>query len=560
MSSRLRLAVAGIGNNISALMQGIYFYRDLIARGAAADTLPGIRRTDIGGFGVDDVELVAAFDIDPRKIGSDLADAVFAEPNNYPSLGVALPPQNVAVVQGLVLREAMVEHRDTVVATLRRAGAELLLYSLPTGLQWAADAYAECALEAGVGFVNCTPEIVGRNPDLRTRFADAGVPLIGDDLASHLGTSVVHRALLQLVAERGLTLNSSYQLNIGGNEDFRNLLQNGGSKRQSKKNALAQNPAELDRIEVVPSAGYIAHLKDNKVAILNIEAAGWGGTPISVDLKLKVQDSSNAAGVIIDLIRIAAAAGRKKLGGFHNAASPLLKSPPFGHGPDESMAADSALRGLAARDETASAAAAAVRIGIVAYDGVDELDLVGVYAPLAKVASTSPDLQVQVVGTSPSISGSNGMSLRADQLWASPSSALRFDALVIPGGAGAARAAAAPLADMIRAHHKAHLPIYTVCSGALLLGELGLLEGKRVAFHARKGDTLAERYGCVVSTGVIRDTWLTSAGGFTDGSRLKAVEIALNVLHDFAPAALPAVEERIECWRSTSFEASTGLG
>lgn len=350
MGQVMRLAVAGVGNNISALLQGIYFYRDLLNQHGDDAKLPGIRHAVIGGMNVGDVELVAAFDVQPQKIGLDLGAAIFQAPNNYPRLDVDLPRQGVDVRLGLRLGEAgAVLGRDEVVAELRRSGAETLLYSLPTGMQWAADAYAECCLEASVGFVNCTPEVVARNPKVLAAFEAAGVALIGDDLASHLGTSIVHRSLLRLLSERGLTLSNSYQLNIGGNEDFRNLLQNGGSKLKSKKNALAQNDAELELIEVVPSAGYISHLKDNKVAMLNIEAVGWGGTPVSLDLKLKVQDSSNAAGVIIDLIRIAAAAQRCAQGGFHASASPLLKSPPFGHPHDEVAAADQALLSLEPR-------------------------------------------------------------------------------------------------------------------------------------------------------------------------------------------------------------------
>jgi myo-inositol-1-phosphate synthase len=345
----MRLAVAGIGNNISALLQGVYFYRELAARLGPDDGLPGIRRRYIGGLAVDDVALVAGFDVLPAKIGRDLREAVFTPPNNYPNLGADVPAQGVKVAGGLTLEDGEVRGHAEVVAELRRSKAEVLLYSLPTGLQWAAEAYARCSLEAGVALVNCTPEIVARDPQTLAAFENAGVPLIGDDLASHLGTSVVHRTLLRLLQDRGLTLASSYQLNFGGNEDFRNLLQNGGAKLQSKKNALAQGPAELDLIEVVPSAGYIRHLKDNKVAILNVEAIGWGGTPVSLDLKLKVQDSSNAAGVIIDLIRIAAAARRQEFGGFNAAAAPLLKSPPFGHWPDEAAGAEAALEGLLTR-------------------------------------------------------------------------------------------------------------------------------------------------------------------------------------------------------------------
>jgi len=346
----MRLAAAGIGNNISALLQGIYFYRDLLSRPIDTKGLPGIRHIQIGGMNVGDVAMVAAFDVASQKIGQDLGAAIFQAPNNYPHLGVEIPQQAVKVSPGFRLSESgTVVGRNEVIAELQRSKADILLYSLPTGMQWAADAYAQCCLDAGVGFVNCTPEIVARNPELLAAFEAAGLSLIGDDLASHLGTSVVHQSILRLLSERGLTLRSSYQLNIGGNEDFRNLLQNGAGKLKSKKNALAQNESELDLIEVVPSAGYIRHLKDNKVAIVNVEAVGWGGTPVSLDLKLKVQDSSNAAGVIIDLIRIAAAAQRCGLGGFHSAASRLLKSPPFGHAHDEVLAAENALVSLEPR-------------------------------------------------------------------------------------------------------------------------------------------------------------------------------------------------------------------
>lgn len=349
MPERMKLAVAGIGNNISALLQGVYYYRALADSHGDSARMPGIRHPYIGGLGVSDIDFVAGFDVQSQKIGQDLATAIVAPPNNYPDLGVGVPQQGARVSPGLRLEGGAVVGRDEVVHELRRSGAEVLLYSLPTGLQWAAEAYARCSLEAGVGFVNCTPEIVARDPDMLAAFEAASTPLIGDDLASHLGTSIVHRALLNLLNERGLTLRSSYQLNIGGNEDFRNLLQNGGSKLQSKKNALAQGGPDLDLIEVVPSAGYISHLKDNKVAMLNVEAVGWGGTPISVDLKLKVQDSSNAAGVIIDLIRIAAAARRLSFGGFHAGASPLLKSPPFGHPANEPAVAEAALDALVSR-------------------------------------------------------------------------------------------------------------------------------------------------------------------------------------------------------------------
>ncbi|MFJ1649773.1 inositol-3-phosphate synthase [Streptomyces sp. NPDC088258] len=334
MAEDIRIAVAGVGSNISALFQGAEMYRKLGAEGVSEKDFPGIKRARIGGIAVCDLAFVAAFDIHPNKTGRPFNEAVLAEPNNYPRLDVDLPQVPVTVQPGLPTQEdAGPTSRAfrAVVDQLRESRAEVLLYSLPTGLQWAADAYARAALEAGVAFVNCTPEIVARSPEMMAAYEDAKVPLVGDDLASHLGTSVVHRALLGLLSERGLTLSSSYQLNFGGNEDFRNLREKGASKRQSKLNALAQEGVDTSKVEVIPSAGFVPHLRDNKVAMLNIEGLGWAGTPVSLDLKLKVQDSSNAAGVIIDLIRIAAASSRLNTAGFPPAAVRVLKSPAGGH-------------------------------------------------------------------------------------------------------------------------------------------------------------------------------------------------------------------------------------
>ncbi len=331
MKHSAKVAIAGVGNNISALTQGVRYYANLDAQGVPEADFPGIKRPRVDGLAVYDLDIVAAYDIDERKVGAEFNEAIFQEPNNYPRLGVEMAPIGVVVEKGFSLGEVTDDEVRRIAASLRDSAAEVLLYSLPTGLQWAATAYAEAALAAGVAFVNCTPEIVGRDEDILGRYVSAGLPLIGDDLASHIGTSVVHRSLLALFAERGISLSGSYQLNLGGNEDFRNLREQGASKRQSKLNALAQDGVPLDRVDVIPSAGYVPHLMDHKVAYLNLEGAGWANTPVEVDLKLRVQDSSNAAGVIIDLVRIAAAALRAQQKGFVAAAARLLKSPPMGH-------------------------------------------------------------------------------------------------------------------------------------------------------------------------------------------------------------------------------------
>ena len=331
--SQLKVAIAGVGNNISALLQGVWYYRGLALDGVPVEAFPGLRRPKVGPFGPADVDIVAAFDVQPEKVGQDLARAIVTAPNNYPVLG-DLPLTGVSVARGMSCSDQSRHvpggrHPDSgrVRDVLMASGAEVLLYSLPTGMPREAEAYAQCALDAGIGFVNCTPDVVARNPGIYGAFAAAKLPIVGDDLASHLGSSVVHKHLLELFIARGITLESSYQLNLGGNEDFRNLLVNGASKAKSKKNALSGSGANLERVQVVPSAAHVPGLKDNKVGLINVEGAGWAGTPVTIDLKLKVQDSSNAAGVIIDLLRFAGARKRAGIGGMVQEVVDLLKSP-----------------------------------------------------------------------------------------------------------------------------------------------------------------------------------------------------------------------------------------
>jgi myo-inositol-1-phosphate synthase len=307
---RVRVAVAGVGNNTSALVQGIDFYRQ-------TGSLVGIHRPAIDGLGVADVEFAAAFAISEAKVGKDLTEAIFMPPNNFPHLNSDLPKADVPVTKGLVDASGV----DRVAAAL--AGAEVLLYSAPSGRPETARAYADAACKAGVAFINTTSDAVARDQMWMDRFEVAGLPLLGDDLASQFGTSVVHNALLRLVEERGLTLISSYQVNLGGTEDFRNLVENPNTKKQSKLNALSA----ADIVQMAP-LGYLSHLKSQKVAHLNLEAQGWGETAVSLDVKLKVHDPSGAAGVNIDLIRIAASALRNRHGGYPAEATPLLKSPP----------------------------------------------------------------------------------------------------------------------------------------------------------------------------------------------------------------------------------------
>ncbi|WP_327031956.1 inositol-3-phosphate synthase [Micromonospora ureilytica] len=315
MTERVKVAVVGVGNNTSALLQGIALYRQ-------SGSLVGIRRPTIDGLGVGDIDVVAAFATSEEKIGRDVTEAIFLPPNNFPRLDCNLPRAGVPVTKGLVDASGV----RRVAAAL--AGAEVLLYSAPSGRTETAQAYAEAAHTAGVAFINTTSDPVARDPRRMERFEAAGLPLLGDDLASQFGTSVLHNALLRLLAERGLTLVSSYQVNLGGTEDFRNLVENPDTKKQSKLNALSMaDKAAADTVAVAP-LGYLPHLASHKVAHLNIEAQGWGETAVSLDVKLKVHDPSGAAGVNIDLIRIAASALRDGRGGHCAEATSLLKSPP----------------------------------------------------------------------------------------------------------------------------------------------------------------------------------------------------------------------------------------
>ena len=253
------------------------------------------------------------------KVGKDLTEAIFMPPNNFPHLNSDLAKADVLVTKGL----ADASEVDRVAAALAEAQAEVLLYSAPSGRLETAQSYAAAACKAGVAFVNTTSDAIARDQTWMHRFRMAGLPLVGDDLASQFGTSVVHNALLRLVEERGLHLVSSYQVNLGGTEDFRNLVENPNTKKQSKLNALSA----ADNVQMAP-LGYLSQLKSQKVAHLNLKAQGWGETAVSLDVKLKVHDPSGAAGVNIDLIRIAASALRNGHGGYPAGATPLLKSPP----------------------------------------------------------------------------------------------------------------------------------------------------------------------------------------------------------------------------------------
>ena len=289
-------------------------------RGRRRGNSRGQLHVQFGDYHIRDIEFVAAFATSPEKIGLDLSEAIFLPPNNFPRLTAEMPPSGVTVRRGLTDASEV----ERVAGEL--AGAQVVLYAAPSGRAETAHAYADAALRAGAAFINTTSDAVARDPRWLDLFVTAGLPLLGDDLTSQFGTSVLHHALLRLLEERGLSVASSYQVNLGGTEDFRNLVEHSNTKLQSKRNALA-GTSGADQVQIAP-LGYVPHLKSHKVAHINIEAQGWGETPVSLDVKLKVHDPSGAAGVTIDLIRMAASALRQRRGGYLAEAAPLLKSPP----------------------------------------------------------------------------------------------------------------------------------------------------------------------------------------------------------------------------------------
>lgn len=334
----IRVAVAGVGNCASALVQGVCFYRDA----AEEEFVPGLMHANLGGYGVGDVEFAAAFDVDRNKVGKDLSEAIFAEPNNtfafaeVPSLGVEV--QRGATHDGLgkYLRERIEEAPGSgvdVAGILRRTGTDVLVSYLPVGSETATRWYAEQALEAGCAFVNCIPVFIASDPSWARRFLRRGLPLIGDDVKSQVGATITHRLLTRLFRERGVRLDRTYQLNFGGNTDFLNMLERERlqSKKASKTNAVTSqlgHPLESANVHVGPS-DYVPWLADRKWCHIYMEGTTFGDVPIKCELKLEVWDSPNSAGVVIDAVRCARLALDRGIGGaLVGPSSYFMKSPP----------------------------------------------------------------------------------------------------------------------------------------------------------------------------------------------------------------------------------------
>jgi myo-inositol-1-phosphate synthase len=335
---QVRVAIAGVGNCANSLIQGVSYYADA----DPTSTVPGLMHVDLGGYHIRDIEFVAAFDVDAAKVGQELTKAMWAGVNDtyrfcdVPEIGVMV--QRGPTLDGLgkyyrmTIEESSEEPID-VVAALRESKADVLVAYLPVGSEQALRFYAEAALEAGVGFVNCIPVFIASDPTWARRFHEAGVPIIGDDIKSQVGATIIHRTLARLFEDRGVMVERTSQLNVGGNMDFKNMLERERleSKKISKTQAVSsQLDGALDEgdIHIGPS-DHVPWLTDRKWAYIRIEGKAFGDVPLNAELKLEVWDSPNSAGVVIDAVRCAKLALDRGIGGPLLAASSyFMKSPP----------------------------------------------------------------------------------------------------------------------------------------------------------------------------------------------------------------------------------------
>ncbi|MFM7271850.1 MAG: inositol-3-phosphate synthase [Actinomycetes bacterium] len=338
-NGKIRVAIAGVGNCASSLVQGIEYYRNA----DPSDDVPGLMHVELGGYHVRDVEFVAAFDVDADKVGLDLGKAIFAGQNNTVRFCQNVPDANVPVLRGptldglgkyyrLTVEESPVEPVD-VVQALRDARADVLVSYLPVGSEDAQKFYAQACIDAGVAFVNAIPVFIASNPEWAAKFEAAGVPIVGDDIKSQVGATIVHRILARLFEDRGMVLDRTYQLNVGGNMDFKNMLERERleskkiSKTQSVTSQLENGIADED-VHIGPS-DHVAWLEDRKWAYIRLEGRNFGDVPLNVELKLEVWDSPNSAGVIIDALRCAKIALDRGIGGpLLGPSAYFMKSPP----------------------------------------------------------------------------------------------------------------------------------------------------------------------------------------------------------------------------------------
>jgi myo-inositol-1-phosphate synthase len=344
---KIKIAIAGLGNCAGSLIQGIEYYKN---NGNEKEPI-GLMHWDIGGYHPHDIKVVAAYDIDKRKVGRDVSEAIFAPPNCTMRFYDDIPTMDVPVHMGKIL-DGFPEHmlsydeqyrfvpseraeasKEDVVQTLKDSRAEMLMNYLPVGSEQAARFYAECALEARVAMINCIPVFIASDRAWADRFKERGLPLIGDDIKAQIGATITHRTLVDLFKKRGVKLERTYQLNTGGNTDFMNMLNRGrlASKKRSKTEAVQSvlnEPLDPGNIHIGPS-DYIAWQKDNKVCFIRMEGRLFGCVPMNLELRLSVEDSPNSAGVAIDAIRCCRLALDRGIGGvLHSPSSYFMKHPP----------------------------------------------------------------------------------------------------------------------------------------------------------------------------------------------------------------------------------------
>ncbi|MFJ9389883.1 inositol-3-phosphate synthase [Nocardioides sp. NPDC101246] len=338
----VRVAIAGVGNCASSLVQGVEYYRDA----DPTATVPGLMHVTFGDYHISDVEFVAAFDVDDKKVGKDLSEAINASENN--TIKIAdVPFKGVEVQRGPTLDGLGKYYRQTisesgldpvdVVSILREKEVDVLVSYLPVGSEEADKFYAQCAIDAGVAFVNALPVFIASDPEWAKKFEDAGVPIVGDDIKSQVGATITHRVMAKLFEDRGVALDRTYQLNVGGNMDFKNMLERERleSKKVSKTQAVTSNlKGELadkidDRNVHIGPSDYVQWLDDRKWAYVRLEGRAFGDVPLNLEYKLEVWDSPNSAGIIIDAVRAAKIAKDRGIGGpIIPASAYLMKSPP----------------------------------------------------------------------------------------------------------------------------------------------------------------------------------------------------------------------------------------
>lgn len=351
--NHIKIAIIGVGNCASSLIQGIHYYRGKIPQNAT-----GLMHWDLGGYKPYDIEVVAAFDIDKRKVGKDVAEAIFAKPNCTTVFCENVPAYGVSVRMGRILdgfASHMTEYpeecafipadeeepsKQDVVRVFRESGTEIVMNYLPVGSEEAARFYVECALEAGVAFINNIPVFIASDHEWSRRFEEKNIPIIGDDIKSQLGATITHRVLTDLFKKRGVKLERTYQLNTGGNTDFLNMLERNrlASKKKSKTEAVqsvAATRLDARNIHIGPS-DYVPWQKDNKVCFIRMEGKLFGDVPMNLELRLSVEDSPNSAGVGIDAIRCCKLALDRREGGvLYGPAAYFMKHPPRQYTDDE---------------------------------------------------------------------------------------------------------------------------------------------------------------------------------------------------------------------------------